>query len=263
MEEELQPTITAAESLVTDDHKGRKILTLVFKTIIWGTLVDLFNSTFGVLLKYLKHFLLCLHYFWSPDIDRPPFDKFDFNKFCKHSFEAVVLTLVLSVFLVKVGVLAPTNEDMKDQLGSDLFQMGYEWALFLGFAITYFLLIVISITTGRIIRRWLTPNVTKKESDILMITFFNSFFSLTAFTALLIRCFVSFRDNTLEAIYVGVSVILFLICITLTVFWACRFIYLNGVRGWRMILFFLSAVPLYTVMFTTGGLITAGLLYIV
>lgn len=245
------------------NHQGRKLLSLVFKTIIWGTLVDLFHSTVGVLWKYVRHLLLCLHYFWSPDIDRPPFSTFDFKKFCKHSFEAVLLILLISIFSVKVGWLAPANEYLKEELGNDLFQMGYEAGMFALFAITYFISIILSIATGRIIRNWLTPEVSRKESDILMITFFNSFLTITAVTALTLRIFVRFQDNELDAILSGMFIILFLTCLLLTIIWAFRFVQLNSVKGWKAFLFFLLSIVVYTILFSIGGFITTGLLYIV
>lgn len=250
--------------LAVDQHAGRKILLTVFKTIVWGTLVDIFNATFGVIWKFLKHLLLCLWYFWSPDIDRPPFSTFNFKEFCKHSFEGVVVTLIFSFFMAKVGWFSTTNEDIREQISnSDLVQIEYEAFAFIAFAVTYFLLITISLATGRFIRNWLTTEVSKKESDILMITFFNAFFSLTALTALLIRCFVSFRDNDLPTILGGTGVILMGICFLLTTVWAIRFAYLNKVKTTRAIFFFLLSVIVYTIMFTVGGIVTTGLLYIV
>ena len=250
--------------VLSEQHAGRRILFIVFKTIIWGTLTDIFNATIGLVWKFIKHIALCLHYFWSPDIDRPPFSTFNFKEFCKHSFEGVIITLIFSFFMAKAGWFATTNEDVREAISSsDIVQMGYEASAIVAFAITYFLLIALSLVTGRIIRYWLTPEVTRKESDILMITFFNSFFSITALTALLIRCFVSFRDNDLEAILVGSGFILMCICCFLTIIWTIRFSYLNKVKWWRAILFFLLSVVIYTLMFSVGGIVTTFLLYIV
>ena len=254
---------TTLQPEVAEKDKKRHIIFDVFVTIVIGTLQDLFNSTIGVLWKYVKHFALCLHYFWSPDIDRPPFNQFDYKDFCKRSFEAVIITLLISIFAVKVGWLAPTNDFLKEQLGNDIFQMSYEAGAFIAFAITYFLLVLLSVATGRLIRKWLTAHVTLKESDILMVTFFNAFFSLTALTAFVIRLAVPFQYNDLEIIITGVSVILFFTCLVLTILWAIRFIVLNQVRSWKAVLFFLVAVIFYTVIYTFGGLIATALLYIV
>jgi len=247
-----------------EQHGGRKILLIVFQTIVIGTLKDIFNATVGVLWKFVKHLALCFYYFWSPDIDRPPFSTFNFKEFCKHSFEGVIITLIFSFFMAKVGWFATTDEWVKEQISnSDLIEIQYEALAFIAFAVTYFLLIALSLATGRGIRKWLTPEVSRKESDILMITFFNSFFSLTALTALLIRCVVPFADNDFATIIGGTGVILIAICFVLTAVWAIRFLYLNNVRGLKTILFFLLSVIIYTIMFSIGGIITTLLLYIV
>lgn len=65
------PNIPNTDSPV-NQRTGRWIILDVFKTIIYGTLKDVFDATIGVIWKLLKHLMLCLWYFWSPDIDRPP-----------------------------------------------------------------------------------------------------------------------------------------------------------------------------------------------
>lgn len=243
--------------------KEQHIITIVFVAIIWGTLKDIFRNTIGVLWKFIKHLAFCFLYFWSPDIDRPPFDKFNFKTFCKVSFESVLLVLFISVFMVKADWIPANNDLLKKDMSSEIFQISYELKLFVLFAITYFIIILLTIASGRVIRNWLTPTVSKRESDILMITLFNSFFSLTALAALIIRINVNFNDNDLETILSGVIIILFLSCFVLTTIWAIRFIYLNKVQSWKKILFFFTALIFYTIVFTIGGSVTTGLLYLV
>lgn len=243
--------------------KEPPVLGTVFKAVIVDTIKDFFGSIFGFFLRYIKHFLRSFIYFWSPTLRRKPFDKLDYKENCQHSFELALIVLFWIIFSVKVGWIPETSEDNLKVISDDISQMTLQFIWFLIFAISYFILAIASILSGRLFRSMFKINITKRESDILFIYLNNAFFSISAVIALIIRSIASLETTDQESLSTGVLTIIFPLVLFFILVWAVRFAIVNKISFLRSSLFFISSLFAYTLLFTIGGYVTAIFLIVI
>lgn len=240
--------------------KEPAVLGTVFKAIIVETIKDFFGGIIGFFLRYIKHFIDGLRYFWSPSLKRHPFDNKDYKENCQHSFELTLLVLFAVIFMVKLDLIPPTAGDMLNWLNNDLSQMVIQFIMFLAFGLTYLVQAVFSILTGRIWRSLLGIKTTKRENDILFVYLNNTFFSIAAVVGLIVRCIVSMQTTDSESLGTGLMVIFFPLCLVLNIVWTLRFAKLNGLNTGKGIMFFILTNIFYPLGFTIGQVLTVAFL---
>jgi len=236
------------------------VLKTVFKAIIVETVKDFFGSIIGFFLRYIRHFIDGFKYFWSPSLKKSPFDTKDYKENCQHSFELLLLVLFAVIFMVKLDWIPPTGSKMLDWLNNDLSQMGIQFMMFVFFAITYLVLIIFSIITGRLWKAVLKIKVTRRECDILFVYLNNTFFSIAAVVGLIVRCMVSLETTDSDSLGTGLIIIFFPICLLLNSIWAIRFAKLNGMNFSKGSVFFVLTTILYPLGFAFGQLLTVAFL---
>lgn len=236
------------------------VLKTVFKAIIVETVKDFFASIIGFFLRYIKHFIDGFRYIWSPSLKKPPFDSKDYKENCQHSFELVLLVLFAVIFMVKLDWIPPTESKMLDWLNNDLSQMGIQFMMFVFFALTYLVLIIFSIITGRIWRTILKIKMTKRESDILFVYLTNTFFSIAAVVGLIVRCIVSLQTTDSDSLGTGLMTIFLPICLLMNCVWAIRFAKLSGMKVGKGSAFFVLTTIFYPLGFAIGQLLTVAFL---
>lgn len=256
---QIESTLTADsnEEYIVPVHARQEppVLTTVFKAIVVETVKGFFKGIFGFFLRYIKHFLEGFRYFWNPSLRKSPFDKKDYKENCQYAFELAVLVLLAIIFLIKLNLIPPTTQRQLEYYNNDLSQMVVEFYMFLIFAVTYLVLVVFSIFSGRLIRKWFKPAIARRESDILFIYLNNSFFSLMAIVALWIRCSASLQTvDTTELSRVLVLIFVPLFSLSLLV-WSIRFLMLNKIKGLKSALFVLLTTLVYTTFFSLAGIV--------
>lgn len=230
-----------------------RVFGTVVKAILVDTTKDFFGSIIGFFLKYIKHFISCFIYFWSPSLKKPPFDKKDYKEHCTHSFELVMLVLVAIIFLVKLDLIPATSKALLDLYNNDLSQMLMQFMIFVIFAITYFLLILFSILIGRLFRRLFKIAITRRESDILYIYLTNALFSIASLVSLWARSSTSTETGDSKEISTIIFSIFLLILLPLFTLWAVRFSQLNGLKLSKGIGFTLTVMVVYTFFFSLAN----------
>lgn len=237
--------------------KEPPVLGTVFKAVVIETVKDFFSGILGFFYRYIRHFLTSFRYFWSPTLRKEPFDKMDYKENCQHSFELALLVLFMIIFSVKLEWIPQTSPETLNLLNNDLSQMGIQFMWFLIFAFTYFVLAILCIFSGRMLRSVLKIRVTKRESDILFTYLNNAFFSIAAIVALVVRCITSTELSDMQSISEGLMIIFTPMVILFTLIWAIRFIIVNKISFVKGVLFFLFSVVAYSFLFLSGSLITA------
>jgi hypothetical protein len=240
--------------------KEPAVLGTVFKAVVVETIKDFFGSIIGFFLRYIKHFIDGFRYFWSPSLKKYPFDTKDYKENCQHSFELTLLVLFAVIFMVKLDLIPPTDSKVLDWLNNDLSQMGIQFMLFILFALTYLVLIIFSILTGRLWRTFLKIKITKRESDILFVYLNNTFFSIAAVVGLIVRCMVSLQTTDTDSLGAGLITIFFPICLLMNTIWAIRFAKLNGMNFGKGAVFFVITTIFYPLGFALGQLLTVAFL---
>lgn len=239
------------------------VLGTVFKAVIIETVKDFFGSIFGFFYRYIRHFLRSFLYFWSPGLRKKPFDKMDYKENCQHSFELALLVLFMIIFAVKLEWIPETSKENLDILNNDLTQMGLQFMWFIIFAIAYFVMAIVCILTGRLLRSLLKIRITKRESDILFVYLNNAFFSISAIIALIIRSITSLETTDQETLMNGLLTIITPLVLLFIILWAIRFSIVNKLNFFKSVVFFTFSVFSYTLLFTLGCYITAVFLIVI
>lgn len=228
------PLDTNAEYIsVKGIHDQPPIITSVFRSIFveipkefyfgirnfFKRFSDLFKDGF----KYLKY----------PSLKVDPFATKDYKENCQHTFEFVLIVVALLIFLIKLDWIYQTDPDIKNAYNNDISQALIQFMIFVIFAITYFLLVVLSVLLGRLWRKVFKMPVTRQESDILFTYLNNILFILTASIAFFIRCIVPVENiqddagEVIPAIEYGIF-IFFVVVFGIMIFrWAGRLALLN------------------------------------
>lgn len=240
--------------------KEPAVLGTVFKAIIIETVKDFFGGIIGFFLRYIRHFIDGFRYFWSPSLQKHPFDTKDYKENCQHSFELILLVLFAVIFMLKLDWIPPTESKMLNWLNNDLSQMGIQFMMFVFFAITYLCLVLFSIVTGRIWRAILKIKVSKRESDILFLYLNNTFFSIAAVVGLIVRCMVSMQTTDSDSLAQGLLVIFLPLCLIANTVWSIRFALLNKMNFGKSSVFFILTTLFYPLSFAMGQLLTVAFL---
>jgi hypothetical protein len=245
-------TVDTNEEYIIPQNAAKEppVLGTVFKAIIVETVKDFFGGIIGFFLRYVKHFIDCFRYFWSPSLERKPFDKKNYKEHCQHSFELVMLVLFAIIFLVKLELIPATSKNLLDLYNNDLTQMLMQFLIFIIFAVTYFVLVIFSILTGRVFRSMFKIPVAKKESDILYIYLTNALFSFASLVALWARCSTSNATGDSTQIAGVIFTIFLALCFPLFLLWSIRFSRLNKLSAGKGMAFTFTITFLYTLFFS-------------
>jgi hypothetical protein len=210
---------------------------------------DFFGSILGFFLRYVKHFIDCFRYFWSPSLKKAPFDKKDYKEHCQHSFEFALIILFVIIFMVKLDLIPETSEEMLELYNNDLGQMMVQFLYFVGFAILYIVAVLFSVFSGRMLRYVLKMPIEKRASDILMIYLNNALYSFTAIIALWARSTTSFETGDEEFITNALAQLVLGVFFVLILIWAIRFTILNKLKPFKGLVFVLTTTIFYTFFF--------------
>lgn len=227
------PLDTNAEYIsIKGIHDQPPIITSVFRSIFveipkefyfgirnfFKRFSDLFKDGF----KYLKY----------PSLKVDPFATKDYKENCQHTFEFVLLVSALLIFLIKLDVIFG-EDDMKAVYNNDITQAIAQFYFFLIFAIAYFILVVLSVLLGRLLRIIFKMPVTRQESDILFTYLNNILFLVTASLAFFLRCIVPYRniEGSEDAAAYAILIVYAIVFGVLISRWAGRLALLSNLKS--------------------------------
>lgn len=234
---------TNAEYILPNEAKKQPpVLLSVSKAIIVETVKDFFRSIFGFFWRYIKHFGRCLVYFVNPSLQKKPFDKLDFKENSQHAFEFVIIVLAVLIFMIKVGWIPETQQELFDIYSNDLLGKVAEITFFIVLALCYLLLAALSVLFGRLFRMMFGIKITRHESDILFVYLHNAFFSITAIIALVLRSSASLQTHDEDSIFQFLAIMVVPAIFIPLVIWCVRFAYLQKLNFLKGSLFFLLGI---------------------
>jgi hypothetical protein len=251
---------TNAEYILPEvSQKQPPVFKSVAKAIIIETVKDFFRSIIGFFLRYIKHFVRCVVYFFVPSIQKKPFNKLDYKQNSQHAFEFVVIILALVIFMEKLEWIPQTSAEMMEFYSNDLMQKFMEVYFFILFAALYLLSAAISIFSGRLFRMIFKLNVSRDESDILFNYLNNAFFSIAAVIAFALRCMAAIATHDEESIMIVVVSIFLPTAAIGMLIWSFRFAQLHQVKIGKGLLFGLVTLLFYTMLYFFTSLVIASL----
>lgn len=234
--------------------KEPSVLYSVSKYIVVETIKDFFGSIWNFIMRYIKHFIRCLVYFYHPSLRKKPFSQMDFKENAQHAFEFVIIISALLIFLIKVEWIPPSDTQLLEFYNHDIMEKFVEVLLFFLLAIVYIVFSAISILAGRLFRKIYRIQISTKESDILYIYLNNAFFSFAAIVAMSIRSVASLQTHDEESIGEFVTTIGLIVALIPMVLWCIRYARLTHMTLVKGLLFFVMVFPVQALLY---GLFTA------
>jgi hypothetical protein len=207
---------------------------------------DFFGGIISFFGRYGRHFLSGFKYFWTPSLKVAPFENKDFKEDSQRTFELALIVTAFLIFMIKMDWV-PVNEDLKNVYSNDIFQMFMEFMIFLIFGMAYLFLVFFSVMIGRMFRFFFRFSTTRNETDILFSYLNNSLFSITVIIAFMFRCGIQWEQVKSDDFFIYNVLFLYLVLfIPVLAIWSVRFSNMNGVKGFRRMIF----VPVSTLFFS-------------
>lgn len=230
-------------------EKRTPVVSSVFKSVFVEIPKDFFWSIAGFFLRYFRHYWETVKYIHKPSLEVPPFDKKDFKENAQHSFEIALLASAFLIFMIKQGWI-PVQRDLQEVYGNDFGQMFIQFFIFIIFAIAYFVLILLSVGLGRLLRLIFKFPISREETDILFAYFNNSLFSIAVILAFIFRCgghAKEIEDTPYEYLMLGVA---YAVSIYVIWRWTSGFARLNNLPNRK--LFNAIIIPLFSILYGTA-----------
>lgn len=231
-------------------ERGRDISVLgaVFRAIFVEGPKKFFGGIFHFFRRYFRHYGDSIKFLNWPSLKVAPFNDKDFKESSMLSFEVALLFSAALIFMIKQDWI-PVHKELQDHYNNDLMEIYYQLVIFIIFAVAYFGQILLTVLTGRLLRVMFKIPVTRTESDILFAYLNNTFFSLSALMAFLIRCSMQYEEiKNAEGTINGITMFCLLLTFGLITWWSVNFARLNKLSIWRRLFFYLFSIALYTLM---------------
>lgn len=218
-------------------HDQPPIITSVFRSIFVETPKDFFLSIKTFFLRFTNLFKDGFKYLKYPSLKIDPFATKDYKENCQYTFEFALLVIALLIFLIKMDWIYG-DAKLAAVYNNDIWQAFIQTFIFLCFAVSYFILVVFAVLTGRLFRIIFKIPITRQECDILFTYLNNILFIITATLAFFNRCIVPYvnveGDENIPIIILIIYSVVFGIMIFL---WAGRLALLNNLKHSKRLTF--------------------------
>lgn len=212
-------------------HDQPPIITSVFKSIFVEIPKEFYFGIKNFFRRYIDLFRDGFKYLKYPSLKIDPFATKDYKENCQHTFEFALVVIALLIFLIKLDWIYGVDK-LKAVYNNDISQAIMQFLIFIIFAVSYFVLIVLAVLAGRAYRSIFKMPVTRQESDILFTYLNNILFTITAAIAFINRCIIPFENvegnDTISYIIMAIYTIGFGILIFR---WSGRLALLNNLRA--------------------------------
>lgn len=221
-------------------HDQPPIITSVFRSIFVDTPKDFFLSVKNFFLRFLNLFKDGFKYLKYPSLRLDPFATKNYKENCQYTFEFALLVIALLIFLIKLDWIYG-DAKLAAFYNNDLGQAFIQFFIFLCFAVSYFILVVFAVLTGRLFRLIFKIPITRQECDILFTYLNNILFIITGTLAFFNRCIVPYvnveGNESLPIIIMGIYSVIFGVMIFR---WAGRVALLNNLQPSKRFAFQIS-----------------------
>lgn len=226
------------------------IITSVFKSIFVEIPKEFYIGIRNFFRRFIYLFTDGFKYLKYPSLKIDPFATKDYKESCQHTFEFSLLVSALLIFLIKMDWIFG-EEALKAAYNNDISQALMQLFIFLCFGVSYSILVVVSVLTGRLFRIMFKIPITRQESDILFTYMNNVLFLITSSLAFILRCIVPFRNvEGEESGVAGAMIIIYGLLFGILIFrWAARLALLNNVSVSRRLTFQITVTIITTVFF--------------
>ncbi len=174
----------STEVVGSNQHRERPTLIRVFYSVFVEFFTDIGKGVFGFFSRFIVLVWDCLKFIWRPDAEYHEIAKDKTLKNAKYTFQFIIIITSITVFLIKQNIVQSTD-DLKEAYGNDVFQYIMEFIFFLAYVAIFFLVMILLVLLGRLLRQIFKPIETRDVTDKVFIHLNNIFFLFTIIFAFL------------------------------------------------------------------------------
>lgn len=236
--------------------KEKPILLQVFNKVFIGFFADIFRSVYNFFKRYFVLTWNCIKFLWKPNAEEHTKANEATLHNAKETFELILIITTIAIFLIKQGVMESTD-DLKQLYGNDLMQYGVEFFLFLFYTVLFFVVLIILVGLGRLLRILFKPIEPRDVTDKVFINLNNIFFIITIIYSF-IRKFDPYNATDLQNIeesWYVIWVVTYGVPLTIIVFlFFIRLVMINKLTVGKTVAYGIIAPALTVIILALCGL---------
>ena len=158
--------------------KEKHIVLQLFKQVFVDFFVEIFTGVFGFFKRYILLIWNCIKFLWKPNADEHTKANAKTITNAKETFEFILIITGITLFLIKQNWMESTDE-LKEIYGNDLGQYATEFTLFILYSLAFFIVMIVLILLGRLLRLLFKAIEPRDVTDKVFINLNNIFFIVT------------------------------------------------------------------------------------
>ncbi len=158
--------------------KERPILLQLFIEVFLGFFAEIIKGIYGFFRRYFVLIWNCIKFLWKPNADEHTLANANTVNNAKETFELILIITGIAFFLIKQNFLESTDE-LKSLYGNDVSQYVMELTLFIIYVAFFFVVLIMLVLLGRLLRVLFKPVESRKVTDKVFINLSNIFFIVT------------------------------------------------------------------------------------
>ncbi|MES2774041.1 MAG: hypothetical protein V4722_07640 [Bacteroidota bacterium] len=180
-------TISTTAPQTTAQAPQRKILLAIFMEVFLGFFAGIAISIWN----FFKHYLL-LVWFYILFLIKPNAENYDVHRKkaidnSKSTFQLIMILTAILIFCIKQGWITGASEENTQAYGNDMMAWFMEFVIFIVYAACYFLVLLLLVLLGRLLRKIFSPIESSRVTDLVFIHLNNIFFITAAICSFIIR----------------------------------------------------------------------------
>jgi|GEM_PF-4275533 len=195
-----KPTVGLDQPIASTPPQ-RRILVAIFIEVFLGFFKNLGLGVFNFFKRYGDVIWFSLKFVTYPNAEDVALHRKKAIENSRHTFELILIVTGFVIFLIKQGWINSASEDNKNALSNDFAQWGIELAFFLYNAIFYFVVLILLVLLGRLLRIIFSAIETAAVTDLVFIHLNNIYFLLATIGGFVMRLNNNISELTTDEDY--------------------------------------------------------------
>ncbi|MEO7310791.1 MAG: hypothetical protein ABIX01_10370 [Chitinophagaceae bacterium] len=185
MQEDMITPIVPKEIL--EDKPQQKLLLAIFLEVFVGFFKDIAVSIWDFFKKFILLIWFYLRFIVNPNAEDYWVQREKAIHYSKDTFELILLLTAALIFCIKQGWIVSASTSNTDAYNNDFMQWFMEAVIFLVYAACYFVVLLLLVLLGRLLRKIFSPVESSRVTDLVFVHLNNIFFITAAICSFIIR----------------------------------------------------------------------------
>ena len=172
---------------ILDEKPQRKILLAIFIEVFLGFFKEIALTVWNFFKQYFVLLWFYLRFIIKPDASDYAVHREKAIANSKNTIELTMLLIVTLIFFIKQGLLNSSSKELADIFNNDVSQWVMELFIFIIYAIAYFIVLLLLVLLGRLLRIIFSPIESNKVTDLVFIHLNNIFFITAIICSFIVR----------------------------------------------------------------------------